>query len=133
MENRSLGDEETTLIRDTFIFNMLDHDTQKELLRETVSPTKALRVAIQMEMGAQNQQKINQNLNIATNSVKAVNNFPTRNRNPNYQTTRKDFTRYPSVPQTISTLAFVPIVANDGATTTVKFAPRLGKSTIIVV
>ena len=98
-ENCSIGDEETTLIRDTFILNMMDHDAQKELLRETVSPTKALEVAIQIEMGAQNQQKINKNLYIATNLVNAVNNLQTRNRNANYQPTRKYFTRYPTVPQ----------------------------------
>ena len=50
-ENCSLGDEETTLIRDTIILNMMDHDIQKKLLKETVSPTKALDNAIQMEMG----------------------------------------------------------------------------------
>ena len=36
-------------------------------------------------------------------------------------------------PRTISTLAFVPIVANDGATTIIKYAPRWVKSAIIVV
>ena len=82
-ENCSLGDEETTLIWDKFILNMLDHDTQNELLKEPVSPTKALQTAIQMEMGAQNQKKINQNLNIATKSVNVVNNFQTRNRKGN--------------------------------------------------
>ena len=35
-ENCSLGDEETTLIRDAFILNMQDHETQRELLKETV-------------------------------------------------------------------------------------------------
>ena len=61
-ENCTLGSEETTLIRDAFIINMIDHETQKELLKETVEPSKALEIAIQMEMGAQNQHKINQNL-----------------------------------------------------------------------
>ena len=51
-ENCSLGDEETTLIRDAFILNMMDNETQKELLKETVEPTKALEIATQMEMGA---------------------------------------------------------------------------------
>ena len=37
---------------------MLDFDTQKELPKEIVSPTKALEVAIHMEKGAQNQQKL---------------------------------------------------------------------------
>ena len=54
-ENCSLGNEETTLIRDAFILNMRDNETQKELLSETVEPTKALEAAIQMERGHQNQ------------------------------------------------------------------------------
>ena len=37
VENCNLGSEETTLIRDAFILNMLDHETQKELLKETKS------------------------------------------------------------------------------------------------
>ena len=78
---------------------MIDHETQKELLKETVEPSKALEIAIQMEMGAQNQQKINQNLMPASNSVNAVNNYKPRNRNANAQQTRRDFTRYPTVPQ----------------------------------
>ena len=36
---------------------MLDHDTQIELLKGTVSPTKALDIAIHMEMGAQKSTK----------------------------------------------------------------------------
>ena len=56
-ENCSLGNEETTLIRDAFILNMRDNETQKELLKENVEPTKALEVAIQMEMGAQKSTK----------------------------------------------------------------------------
>ena len=49
----SLGDEETTLIGDSFILNMLDINKQKELPTDTVSPTKALEIAIHMEMVAQ--------------------------------------------------------------------------------
>ena len=64
-KNCSLGDEENTLIRDEFILNMQDHDAQRELLKEIVSPSKALEVAKLKEMGAQNQQKINQS-SIAT-------------------------------------------------------------------
>ena len=37
---------------------LLNYDTQKELLKETVLPTKALEIPINMDMGAQNQQKI---------------------------------------------------------------------------
>ena len=98
-EDCSLGDEETTLTRVTFILNINDHDTQRQLLKETVSPTKALDVAINMEMGAQNQQKIHQSLNTTAQSVNAVNNFQGRNRNVNCQHSCKNFTRYPTVPQ----------------------------------
>ena len=98
-ENCTLGSEETTLIRDAFILNMLDHETQKELLKETVEPPKALEIAIQMEMGAQNQQKINQNLMSGTTSVNFINSNPVRNRNANGSSTKRDFTRYPTVPQ----------------------------------
>ena len=98
-KNCSLVSEETTLIRDAFILHMINHETQKEFLRETVETSKALEIAIQMEMGAQNQQKINQNLMPATNSVNVVNNYLPRNRNANAQQTRRDFTRYPTVPQ----------------------------------
>ena len=98
-ENCSLGIEETSLIRDSFILNMIDHETQIELLKETVEPSKALEIAIQMEMGAQNQQKINQNLMSTANSVNVVNNYQTGNRNANTQQLKRDFTRYPTVPQ----------------------------------
>ena len=78
---------------------MIDHETQKELLKETVEPSKALEIAIQMEMGAQNQQKINQNLMSVTNSVNSINSHQIRNRNANAQQTKRDFTRYATVPQ----------------------------------
>ena len=50
-------------------------------------------------MRAQNQQKLNHNLALTTNSVNAVYNFKTRNRNPDYRPARNDFTRFPSVAQ----------------------------------
>ena len=78
---------------------MIDHETQKELLKEIVEPSKAFKKAIQMEMGAQNQQQISQNLMPATNSVNVVNNYQQRNRNSIVQQTRRDFMRYPTVPQ----------------------------------
>ena len=98
-ENCTLGSEEITLILDAFILNMIDHETQKELLKETVEPSKALEIAIQMEMGAQNQHKINQNLMSSLNSVNLMNNHQIRNRNANAQQTKRDFTRYATVPQ----------------------------------
>ena len=78
---------------------MIDHETQKELLKETVEPSKALEIAIQTEMGAQNQQKINQNSMSGSNSVNLINNHHIRNRNANAQQTKRDFTRYTTVPQ----------------------------------
>ena len=98
-ENCNLGSEETTLIRDAFILNMLDHETQKELLKETVDPPKALEIAIQMEMGAQNQQKINQNLMSGNTSVNYINNNSMSNRNANGPSTKRDSTRYASIPK----------------------------------
>ena len=98
-ENCTLDSEETTLIRDEFILIMIDHETQKELLKETVEPSKVLEIAIQMEMGAQNQHKINQNLMSGSNSVILINNHQIRNRNANAQQNKRDFTRYATVPQ----------------------------------
>ena len=97
-ENCILGSEETTLIRNAFILNMIDHETQNELLKETVQPSKALEIAIQMEMGAQNQQKINQNLMSGTNSENSINSNQIRHRNANAQQTKRYFTRYATVP-----------------------------------
>ena len=90
-ENCNLGSEEITWISDAFILNMLDHETQKELLKETVEPPKALEIAIQMEMRAQNQQKINQNLMSGTSSVNNINSnqSPDRQNQPNGQMQQK--------------------------------------------
>ena len=55
-EKCSLVDEETTLTWDTFVFNMLDLETQQEIQIETVSPTKPPEITIHMEMRAQNRQ-----------------------------------------------------------------------------
>ena len=89
-ENCSPEDAETALIRDTFILNMLHFDTQKELPKKTVPQTKALEIAIHIEMAAQSQQKINQNLDTNAQSVNIVNNFQGSNRTTNYQQQRKD-------------------------------------------
>ena len=95
----TLGSEETTLIHGAFILNMIDHDTQKELLKETVEPSKALKITIQIKKGAQNQHKINQSLMSSSNSVNLINNHQIRNRNANSQQAKRDFTRYATVPQ----------------------------------
>ena len=58
-ENRDLGEKGDTIIRDVFIANMQNEDIQKELLKETVEPDKALAKAINIEMGTFNQLKMN--------------------------------------------------------------------------
>ena len=53
-ENCDLGEKGDTIIRDVFIANMQNEDIQKELLKETVEPDKALAIAINIEMGTLN-------------------------------------------------------------------------------
>ena len=53
-DNCDLGDQEDTLIRDLFIANMQDPEIQ----RETLEPPQARRLAINMELGQQNQLQI---------------------------------------------------------------------------
>ena len=57
-ENCELGSQEDTLIRDLFIAKMQDPKIQRELLRETLEPAQALRLAINMKLGQKNQQQI---------------------------------------------------------------------------
>ena len=57
-ENCELGSQEDTLIRDLFIASMLDPEIQREFLRETLEPSQALRLAINMELGQRNQLQI---------------------------------------------------------------------------
>ena len=45
-----LGSQEDTLNKDLFIINMQDPEIQRELLRETLEPAQALRLAINMEL-----------------------------------------------------------------------------------
>ena len=52
--------KEETLIRDVFIPDLFDPDIQKELLKQTVELRQALELAINMELGMQNQHKIQQ-------------------------------------------------------------------------
>ena len=56
-ENCDLGEKEDTIIRDVFIANMQNEDIQKELLKETVDPDRALAIAINIEMGTLNHLK----------------------------------------------------------------------------
>ena len=57
-ENCELRNPEDTLLRDLFVANMQDSIFQKELLKETVKPAQALRLAINMELGQRNQLQI---------------------------------------------------------------------------
>ena len=71
-ENCNFEIREEVIIRDIFITNMLDDDIQREILREKVDPERALSIAVNVEMGHQNQQQIssnNNNNNSATGSA----------------------------------------------------------------
>ena len=56
---------------------MLDNDIQPELLRDTVDPERALSLAVNMEMGHRNQQRISSNNknSAAGSTVKAIESF----------------------------------------------------------
>ena len=56
--NCNLGSHEESIIRDVFIANMQDGEIQRELLKETRTAKKALEIAMNIEMGIQNQLKI---------------------------------------------------------------------------
>ena len=56
-EDSDFENREEAIIRDIFITNMLDDDIQRELLRDTVEPERTLCIAVNMEMGHQNQNK----------------------------------------------------------------------------
>ena len=71
-ENCDLGDKGDTIIRDVFIANMQNEDIQKELLKETVDPEKALAIAINIEMGTLNQLKMNANKTESQSTVNQV-------------------------------------------------------------
>ena len=56
--NCDLGSHEESIVRDVFIANMQDGEIQRELLKETRTAKKALEIAMNIEMGIQNQLKI---------------------------------------------------------------------------
>ena len=78
-ENCDFENREEAIIRDIFIMYRLDDDIQRELLRHTVGPERALSIAGNMEMGHENQQRIssnNNNSNSATGSaINAIQSF----------------------------------------------------------
>ena len=74
-ENYDFENREEVIIRGIFITNMLDDDIQRELLRDTVDPERALSIAVNMKMGHQNQQRIS-SINGATgNTVNVIQSF----------------------------------------------------------
>ena len=90
---------EEVIIRDIFITNILDDDIQRELLRDTVDPAKALSIAVNMEMGIKTKQKRisfknnNNNANgTAINAIQSFNRFRGANARGN-QSGRISFNR----------------------------------------
>ena len=67
-ENCDFENQEEVIIGDIFITKMLDDDIQRELLRDTVDPERALIIAVIMKMGHQNQQRISSNNNNSATS-----------------------------------------------------------------
>ena len=74
-ENCDFENREEVIIRDIFITNMLDDDIQRELLRDTVEPERALSIVVNMEMGHQNQQRISSNNSATGSTVNAIQSF----------------------------------------------------------
>ena len=74
-ENCDFENREEVIIRDIFITNMLDDDIQRELLRDTVDPERAHSIAVNMEMGHQNQQRISSNNGATSSTVNAIQSF----------------------------------------------------------
>ena len=74
-ENCDFENREEVIIRDIFITNMLDDDIQRELLRHTVDPDRAISIAVNMKMEYQNQQRISSNKNANVNAINAIQSF----------------------------------------------------------
>ena len=72
-ENCDFESREEVIIRDIFITNMLDDEIQRELLRDTVDPERALSIAVNIEMGHQNKHRISSNNNNNNASGSAIN------------------------------------------------------------
>ena len=78
-ENCDFENREEVIIRDIFITNMLDDDLQRKHFRDTVDRERALSIAVNMEMGHQNQQRISSN-NINSAAGSTVNSIQSFNR-----------------------------------------------------
>ena len=89
--NCHLGSHEESIIRDVFIADMQDGEIQRELLKETRTAKKALEVAVNIEMGIQNQLKISGTTvhsttnEITTTSVNNIQGSWNRSRPPTNQ------------------------------------------------
>ena len=89
--NCDLGSHEESIIRDVFFANMQDGEIQRELLKETRTAKKALEVAMNIEMGIQNQLKIsgtslhNTTNEILSQSINSVQGSWNRTRAPTKQ------------------------------------------------
>ena len=85
-ENCELGNQDDTLIRDVFIANMQDSESQKELLKETLEPAQALRLAINLEIGQRNQLQIsNSKPALQVNAITPQRQFRNSNQSPHFQ------------------------------------------------
>ena len=74
-ENCDFKNRDEVIIRDIFIKNMLDDDIQRELLLDKVDPERALSIAVNMEMGHQNQHSISSNNGATSSTVNAMQLF----------------------------------------------------------
>ena len=76
-ENCDFENREEVVIRDIFIKNMLDDDIQRELLRDTVDPERALSIGENMEVGHQNQQRVSSknNNSAANNTINTIQSY----------------------------------------------------------
>ena len=91
VEHCNVGEIEDELIRHIFIANMRDMEIQKELLKKTITASKALEIAIFIETGIRNQLTIRSEDNSMvyivgrTEPVCFVNTTPKRTLRQNWQ------------------------------------------------
>ena len=81
-ENCDRGDKGDIIIRDVVIANMQNEDIQKELLKETLDPEKALAIAFNIEMGTLNQLKMNASKTESHSTVNQVQRMRIANATP---------------------------------------------------
>ena len=116
-------ENEEAIICDIFITNMLDDDIQCELLRDTVESERARSIAVFMEMGHRNQQRISSNNTNGVNAIQQFNRFRGGNARVN-QTNRTIFNRQLPV--------YVEVVDKIGHQRVVMFALHWVRNLIIV-